>query len=336
MKAILRSVLTSALAAAFATTAYNSHAADQDSRKPVVKIEEAGSDYAIQGEYSGEIDAGGPPIKLGVQVIALGEGKFRSVTYHGGLPGAGWDGSDKVEAEAELKDGSLSFKTASALALLEGGSITITAKNGKKLGKLSRTVRQSPTLGAKPPRGSVILFSGADSASNWKNGKVSEDGLLQQGTMSQQTFEDGTLHIEFMLSYMPYARGQGRSNSGCYVQGRYEVQVLDSFGLSGEHNECGGIYSVKKPDVNMCLPPLQWQTYDIKFSPAEFDEDGKKTASARMTVRHNGVLIHDDVEVPKSTTAAPLKEGPEAGPIYLQNHGNPVRYRNIWFAKSSD
>jgi hypothetical protein len=114
------------------------------------------------------------------------------------------------------------------------------------------------------------------------------------------------------------------------MQGRYEVQILDSFGLSGEHNECGGIYSVKKPDVNMCLPPLSWQTYDIDFTAAKFDAAGKKLANARMTVKHNGTLIHKDVEVPKRTTASPLAEGRENGPIYIQNHGNPLRYRNIW------
>ena len=336
MKLIYRSTITSVLAAALVMINSNVRAADQAARKPALSIEEADSDYSVQGEYAGELEAGDRSLKLGVQVIALGEGKFRTVTYHGGLPGAGWDGSDRIEVEAAMKDGSLSFKNDHASAVLEGGSITVTANDGTKLGALSRTVRKSPTLNAKPPEGSVVLFSGADSVDNWKNGKVTEEGLLQQGTMSNQTFEGGTLHVEFMLSYMPYARGQGRSNSGCYVQGRYEVQVLDSFGLSGEHNECGGVYSVKKPDVNMCLPPLQWQTYDIKFTPASFDADGKKTSNARMTVHHNGVLIHDDIEVPKSTTASPLKEGAEPGPVYLQNHSNPVRYRNIWFAKTAD
>jgi hypothetical protein len=128
---------------------------------------------------------------------------------------------------------------------------------------------------------------------------------------------------------MPAGKDQGRGNSGVYLQGRYEVQILDSFGLAGEHNECGGIYSVKAPDVNMCYPPLAWQTYDIDFTAAEF-ADGKKVKDARMTVKHNGVVIHENVAVPKATTAAILGEGPEPGPIYLQDHGNPVRFRNVW------
>ncbi len=106
--------------------------------------------------------------------------------------------------------------------------------------------------------------------------------------------------------------------------------MLDSFGLAGKHNECGGIYEIRDPSVNMCFPPLQWQTYDVDFTAAKFDDSGKKTANVRMTVLHNGVRIHDNIEVPRSTRAAPLAEGPEPGFIHLQNHGNPVRYRNIW------
>jgi hypothetical protein len=80
----------------------------------------------------------------------------------------------------------------------------------------------------------------------------------------------------------------------------------------------------------MCLPPLSWQTYDVEFRAARFDANGKKTENARMTVRHNGVLVHENVDVDHATTAAPVKEGPEPGPIYLQDHGNPVRFRNTW------
>lgn len=160
---------------------------------------------------------------------------------------------------------------------------------------------------------------------------MSDDKLLMQGVTSKETFQSCQLHLEFMLSFMPNARGQGRSNSGCYLQGRYEVQMLDSFGLTGENNECGGIYTISKPKVNMCFPPLSWQTYDIDYHAAKFDSAGKKTADAWTTVKHNGVVIHDQVKLTHSTTASPLKEGPDAGPLYLQDHGNPVRYRNIWF-----
>ena len=128
---------------------------------------------------------------------------------------------------------------------------------------------------------------------------------------------------------MPNDRGQARGNSGVYVQSRYEVQVLDSFGLEGKDNECGGIYSVGAPRVNMCYPPLTWQTYDIDFRAARYDSEGKKTENARVTVRHNGVLIHHDVELPKHTPGRHA-EAPEPDGLFLQDHGNPVVFRNIW------
>jgi hypothetical protein len=178
-----------------------------------------------------------------------------------------------------------------------------------------------------------VLFDGA-SADAFRDGRVTDDRLLAEGTTSVARFQDFTLHLEFMLSYMPQGREQGRSNSGCYLQGRYEVQILDSFGLAGEDNECGAIYGVRRPNVNMCFPPLSWQTYDVDFTAARYDSSGTKTANARMTVRHNGVVVHKDVEVPDSTRAAPVVEGPDPGPIYLQDHGNPLRFRNIWVVEN--
>ncbi|RPI79213.1 MAG: DUF1080 domain-containing protein, partial [Planctomycetaceae bacterium] len=189
-----------------------------------------------------------------------------------------------------------------------------------------------PTLGAKPPEGAVVLFDGTEPTfkKHWRDGARISGNMLEQGATSVDLFRDFSIHLEFRLPYMPHARGQGRGNSGLYYQGRFETQVLDSFGLEGKDNECGGIYSIKNPDLNMCLPPLVWQTYDAEFTAARFNDDGKKIANARVTVRHNGVLIHEDVELPQITTAAPNQESPEPGPIYLQDHGNPVRYRNIW------
>lgn len=297
-------------------------------QQPALDPKQADADFPIQGEYVGAIKTEDGEQKIGVQVIALGNGKFRAVGHHGGLPGDGWDLKDKHEVAGELKDGCVTFKTNDVSAELRDGVITIRDNSGNSLGECKKTLRKSPTLELKPPAGAIVLFDGS-SADKFNGGKL-DGNLLVQGVTSKQKFQDFTLHLEFMLSYMPTASGQGRANSGCYAQGRYEVQILDSFGLSGEHNECGGIYTVKKPDVNMCFPPLSWQTYDIDFKAAKYDSAGKKTSDARMTVKHNGVVIHDDVAVPKSTTAAPVAEGPEPGPIYLQDHGNPIRFRNIW------
>jgi hypothetical protein len=159
---------------------------------------------------------------------------------------------------------------------------------------------------------------------------MTEDGLLMQGATSHQKLMDHQLHLEFCLPYMPEARGQGRGNSGLYVCGRYEIQMLDSFGLDGKSNECGGLYKASEPLVNMCLPPLSWQTYDVDFTAPKFDADGRKVANARITVKHNGVVIHDNVELPGPTPGGKGGAESEPGPVFLQDHGNPVRYRNIW------
>ena len=113
------------------------------------------------------------------------------------------------------------------------------------------------------------------------------------------------------------------------------MQVLDSFGLKGENNECGGIYTKAAPSVNMCYPPLQWQTYDITFTSAKWDAAGKKTNNAKVTVLQNGTKIHDNVEIPAGT-AAGEPDVPGAGPVLLQYHGNKVKYRNIWIVPSAD
>ena len=170
----------------------------------------------------------------------------------------------------------------------------------------------------KAPEGAVKLFDGT-SLDHWKPGaRMTEDKLLMEGVNSARNdFKNFTLHLEFRLPYMPKARGQSRGNSGMYLLGT-ETQMLDSFGLSGEANECGGLYKWKRPDINMCYPPLRWQTYDVKFKASE---NGNPSV---MTVKHNGVVIHDNVQLRKRNSQ---------GNIHLQNHSNPVRYRNIWIAE---
>lgn len=290
--------------------------------------EKADADFAVQGEYSGTLQTDDGEQKVGLQVIALGQGKFAAVGYPGGLPGDGWNQEEKIKAEGTIENGIVKFECDRGVATYKDGAITITTPDGKTMGTLKKVMRESPTLGAKPPADAVVLFDGS-SADGWQ-GKMSDDGLLMQGATSKEKAGSHHLHLEFLLPYMPESRGQGRGNSGLYICGRYEIQMLDSFGLEGKSNECGGLYKASQPLVNMCFPPLSWQTYDVDFTAPKFDDEGKKVANARITVRHNGVVIHNDVELPGPTPGGKGGAESDPGPVYLQDHGNPVRYRNIW------
>ena len=287
----------------------------------------AGPDFAIQGEYEGACGSG----KLGAQVIALDSGLFRAVFHKGGLPGAGWDRSEKIEVKGSAASGKAAF-AGTWNAEINGSVMTGKTETGEAF-ELRRVVRRSPTEGAQPAPGAVVLFDGSN-ADAWADGHLDERKLLEAGSRTKRAFQDFTLHLEFLLPFKPAGRGQNRGNSGLYLQDRYEVQVLDSFGLKGVDNECGGIYKQSAPAVNMCFPPLQWQTYDVEFTAARFDPSGKKTQNAVVTVKQNGVPIHDKLELSSVTPGGGLKtESAEPGPIQLQGHGNPVFYRNIWLVE---
>jgi hypothetical protein len=295
-------------------------------------VKSAGPDYALQGEYQGTVDIGGGEEDFGTQIIALGDGKFQLVAFQGGLPGDGWSRNDQqMEGEGDLADGKITAVIEGADIEVADGTITVTAE-GETIGTMKKVERKSPTLGKQPTEEAIVLFDGK-SVGMFDNGELVDGKHLgATNATSKEKFGDHQMHIEFRTPFMPAARGQGRGNSGVYVQGRYELQVLDSFGLDGKDNECGGIYSISEPKVNMCFPPLVWQTYDIDFVTARYDDDGKKTKNARVTIKHNGVLIHDDLEIEHGTPGH-RGEGPGDEHLYLQHHGNPVVFRNIWVVK---
>ena len=210
--------------------------------------------------------------------------------------------------------------------------------------KVAKPEDQVDAPSTPPPSGAIVLFDGKDLEANWvkrNDGKTPAGWKLVDGGIAQvngtgdvitkQTF-DGKfhLHVEFRVPYMPKDKGQGRGNSGVYVQGRYEVQILDSYGLDSKNNDCGAIYEVAAPKFNACKAPTIWQSYDIHFQAPKF-VDGKKVEPAKITVFHNGVKIHDQQPIPVDNTRAGMGGDPsKPGPILLQDHGNPVQFRNVW------
>lgn len=328
-----RTTIISYLAILFAFALCQASAADKAQNKtwtdPDTALKED-PDFSIQGEY--RVTKGSTI--AGVQVVALGNGKFHAYLLQDGLPGQGWTPEKtRILLEGARKGDKTTFASVDKkiTASIEGTKMHLTNVDGKKL-SLTRVNRLSPTIGAKPPVGAIVLFDGT-TAEHWEKGKLVNGNLLAAGCTSKQTFKGYTLHLEFRTPYKPHALGQKRGNSGIYHSGRWETQILDSFGLDGKDNECGGIYSVSKPRLNMCLPPLSWQTYDVVLTAAKFDSEGNRTDWPRITVKLNGVLVHDDLELKKDNTASAPAKGPlkdTEGPIFIQDHGNPVVFRNIW------
>ncbi len=246
-----------------------------------------------------------------IQANLLNDGDFLVATYQGGLPGDGWDQTAILSEK---------LKSAALAALLKGHT---------------KTERQSPTLGKPAPANAILAFP-ADFT------KV-KDGLLLAGGKTTKDLGSFHMHLEFMQPFKPGRNpsNQDRGNSGIYIFNNYEIQIIDSFALDldAKNNAielesinkqwCGALYKKKTPDIHMAYPPLRWQTYDIDFTAPVMDGD-EKIENARITLRHNGVLIHDDVELETGTGNGAKKKQLAKGPIYFQNHGNPVVFRNVW------
>lgn len=205
----------------------------------------------------------------------------------------------------------------------------------------------SATLGAKPPMAgiddkTVILFNGKDwsAFTDIETTKPSGFTVLADGTgvagghdtVSKELFGDFQAHVEFMCP-PTNLEGQAKSNSGVYVHGRYEIQVLDSFGMEPKDNLCGGIYKLATPLVSASRPAGEWQTFDITFRAPRFDAAGAVTEKPRITVLHNGIVIHNNVELATVTAGGVDQVMVAEGPLMLQFHGDPVQYRNVWVRK---
>ena len=196
----------------------------------------------------------------------------------------------------------------------------------------------------KPPSDAVVLFDGTnldkwvsqdDSPAKWKvEHGYAEVVAHTHNIHTKDSFGDCQLHVEFMEPNPPHGESQDRGNSGVYLMNTYEIQVLDSYGSKTyADGQAGAVYGQYPPLVNASRPPGQWQTYDIVFHGPRFEPSGKLLRPARVTVFHNGVLVQDNVQLTGPTEHGErpaYKPGPDKGPLALQDHGAPVRYRNIW------
>ncbi len=288
------------------------------------------SDLPHWGEYKGLYNG-----KQAMGMVVSQKHKDRDFNYRIRIVGEGVDTSFEGRPDRER-------------VLIDNDGWKGEIRSGKlKAAKEGRVVemeyyeRKSPTLGQQPPQNAIVLLpfeqGKAATVDQWDNPnwKISADGSIEVGSGYNKTkreFGSCQLHVEFALPFMPEEFGQGRGNSGVYLMGRYEVQVLDSFGDNPDRGNCGGIYDNAVPRVpHLELPPLQWQTYDITFRAPEFDAAGNVTKPACLVkVVHNGVVIHENIQVLKPTPASVFSDQKATGPLALQDHENPVRFRNIW------
>lgn len=221
----------------------------------------------------------------------------------------------------------------------DGGKLTI---SGKEIALVRTPVGKIGTI--PKPEGAQVLFDGKGfdqfPGLGWK---ILPDGAMQSvprgggAPKTKDKYGDVRLYLEFREPFNPECVLQYRGNSGVILMGSYEVQVLDSFGLVSQPNDCGAVYSISAPKVNASAPPLEWQSYVIEFHAPKFDASGTKTQNAKFTVWQNGIKIQDNVEAPRLTGAAHTPGGKPSRPepngpasLSLQDHGNTVQYRNIW------
>ena len=258
----------------------------------------------------------------------------------------------KVKTEAVWKNGKMTFDQNGY-----SGKITNDSFTGKKAGvafdtpfSLKRVHRASPTMGKKAPENAVVLFDGSDLDAWERQGGGNPTWLTKDGYFevlpkkdnnnvggsinTRQSFGDVKVHLEFRLPYEPEHRGQKRANSGFFLPGGYEVQILDSYGLDGMWNECGALYKQSPPRVNMCWAPGVWQTFDVEFKRLRRDSEGNKVDHAEFTVWHNGVKIHNSFQIKGATSntqkGRELGESGKNGGLSLQDHSNKIQFRNIW------
>ena len=287
----------------------------------------------LMGDWQG---AGG----IVAQVVPTGDGKYQAVLL------SAFDTENNVVATLQgtaSADG-VAFSGDGWSGEIKGGHFT--GGKGTQKFELQHIVRHSPTEGAKPPAGAIVLFDGSN-LDAWakKNGKdwMAEDGpakwkILPDGVLevvpetdciiTHKKFGDCHVHVEFRTLGKP-------SNSGVFLQNRYEANINETYANVTASPNAGfdNCTDNAKPKVRPCFPPLAWQTFDIDFTAPKFDAAGNKTASARATVLFNGVKVYDNQELDVPHGAASRLGEAATGPLMLQEHGMPVQFRNIWLVE---
>lgn len=327
LRTISSFVLSSAI---LITPAMLTSAADGKGKGPAfTEAPENDPNFSLMGEFVGEIKVEDDKTKpLGLQIRHVGHGAFQAISFLGGLPGQDGHEAKAIKMIGQRSDDFVVLSGGPWAIIVEKEHCLLLNRTGQQVGTLARIHRVSPTLGAPAPKNATILFDGSN-VDQFTNAQISEDGLLMEGADVKPMFQDFNLHVEFRIPYMPQADGQSRGNSGLYLQSRYECQVLDSFALEPVFDGLGALYRFKVPDLNMAFPPLSWQTYDVHFTAPRWAADGSKIRDAHITSWVNGVKVQDNVSLPNKTGAGKQEE-PILLPIRIQNHGDPVRFRNLW------
>jgi hypothetical protein len=312
----------------------------------------------LMGDWQGQW-AKGRPRSIAAQVISRGQRRYQVNI----VPELDQRAAPLAVLNVQAEGDAIRFEQEGWSGVIEGEKFTGTGSNkGKPVAfEMKKTVRPSTNLGIEPPEGAIVLFDGGG-FDHWqafaRNGvsddvpwKIIDDTMQVGPTFEEhafgvsigtrQAFGDFRMHLEFRLPLLAEVTGQNRANSGVIFEDYhfYELQILDSYGLHGYYDECGAIYKIAAPKVNMCAPPLQWQSYDVTYHGPKFDDQGNLKAPARITVDHNGKPIHKDQEFPFSEAAAKARrERPDSrmpGRIKLQNHGDPIEFRNVWIVDLS-
>jgi hypothetical protein len=311
------------------------------------------------GDYEGtyafsdtSVADGAPaPAAAEAKVVAEGNHRYRIVLRAKPLDPSEWplqiELPGRLEGEKIVVDGHAGGHD--WRGQIAGGALSIAKQSYGGGFEMKRVIKKSPTEGLPPPPGAIVLLAyqpgQKPSLDEWKDSGwvATHEGIVHRAAeggkrgdlFSKRDFRNVRLHVEFRIPYEPDFREQERGNSGVILAERYEVQVLDSYGLAPGAGDCAAIYDVAQPRVNAAFPPLSWQTYDITFYAPKLDDAGKLIRRPEFTVLWNGVKVQEN-QTAATPTGDPHRANAASGSLRLQDHGNLVYFRNVWLQELPD